>query len=145
MDPGTEQAIQQDVAIASILFLIARDNASEDQFAGKTSSRRYRSTQARMVRLDATRRDERITLPGQRFSEQEFELSEFLASAANSHEVVALHEQTNAGSYVPERLLKAVEPLYRRDAIKQGNPVEPPECRQLTVHRVPLPRQIAHP
>jgi hypothetical protein len=55
------------------------------------------------------------------------------------HEIVALHEQTDAASFAPERLFKAEEPLNRRGAIKEGNPVEPPECRQaMCVHSIRL-------
>jgi hypothetical protein len=82
-----------------------------------------------MVRLDAAGRDESVTLPSQRFSDQEFELAELVASAADSREIIALHEQTNAGGCVPERLLEAVEPLDRGDAVEQGDPVVPSKRR----------------
>ena len=127
MHRGPEDAVQKDVSVAPVLFVEARHLLVEHELAGQPRARRRRRAQAGVIRLDAAHRDERVAPARAGVAEQELELAQLVAAAAQPHEVVALGEEAHPAQLGAEDLLQPVQPLDRRRPADQVQPRHPPE------------------
>jgi hypothetical protein len=119
MEAGTEQTIEEDIAISPVGLVVAGHEFGQDQFALQAGASRRSGGQAGVIRLASAGGDEGVAALVEGFAEEEFELSQFVAAAAEAHEVVAFYVDAGRVCLCGEETLEPFETLDRGGAFQE--------------------------
>ena len=97
---------------ADVLF---RPRAVQDQRAGKARLRCRGGRQTAVIRLHAAHGHQRVRAPGQRVSQQKFQLARLVAAQPQRRQIIPFDVQRAAA----QRLLQILHALQRRKAAQQ--------------------------
>ena len=120
MDASTEKVVEQDVSISIIFVSSTRYHTGEDEFARQTQLGGRGGRQASEVRLPATGGDDRVRACCGGTAQQELKLSQFIAAAAERHEIVALGIDSDAIRRRTQGILDAMKTLDRSRPVQQA-------------------------